>query len=98
MLFRLLMPVTLLTLLLVLPGCESAAQRAQRSSPDYRIGYDEGCASAGAQGANTRQDSTTRDEDAYRSNPAYHAGWGAGFNACHLGQAQPTQPGVPAMP
>ena len=82
-------------LLLALPGCESAAQRAQRNSPDYRVGYDDGCASAGNQGANKNKDSVVRDEQSYRSNPAYHAGWGTGFNTCRVYQPASNQPGAP---
>ena len=84
-----------LALLLGLPGCGSAAQRAQRASPDYRVGYDDGCASASTQGANKNKDSTVRDEEAYRSNPAYRSGWGTGYNACRVYQPAPGLPGSP---
>ena len=84
-----------LMLLLLVAGCESRADRTLRASPDYRAGYDDGCNSAGTQGANRREDSMRRDEDAYRRNPAYHAGWSTGFNACRMFQPQANQPGGP---
>lgn len=86
-----------LALLLGLPGCSSAARRAQRTSPDYRVGYDDGCASATTQGANRTKDSTVRDDEAYRSNPAYRTGWGTGFNACRIYQPTPNM-GLPGTP
>lgn len=82
--------------LLLLCGCtlfESPAQRAVRNSPDFKAGYQDGCASAGNRGADPRDNGVLRDEDAYRSNKAYHAGWGAGFNSC-----RPSQPAGGALP
>lgn len=75
------LPLTL-GLLTVLAGCESAADRALKRTPDFRAGYSDGCASAGTQGANMRDTEPVRDEEAYRANRAYRAGWGTGFNAC----------------
>jgi hypothetical protein len=79
-------------LLPLLASCESASDRALRKSPDYRAGYDEGCGSAGMQGANPRADSITRDEQAFAGNPAYQKGWNTGFNACRMGQMPSNQP------
>jgi hypothetical protein len=89
-----------LALLIIAPAllaaCESPARRALEASPDYKVGYNDGCATAGSQGgANPRQDSTVRDEEAYRSNPAYRAGWGSGLTACRPMAAQQSQPGQP---
>lgn len=78
--------------LLLLAGCtffESPADRARRNSPDFKAGYRDGCSSATVQGANPRSD-IMRDQEAYRTNPAYHAGWGTGFNSC-----RPFQQGAP---
>ena len=78
-----------LCLLLPLAGCgllDSRAERAQRNSPDYKAGYNDGCSSAAAQGVSPRDTSLVRDEESYRTNPAYHAGWGTGFNGCRVYQ------------
>jgi hypothetical protein len=78
-----------LILCLSLCGCglfESPAQRAMRNSPDYKAGYSDGCASASTSGANPRDTSLVRDEEAYRTIPAYRSGWGTGFNGCRLYQ------------
>lgn len=80
--FRRLVP---LALLLLLSGCglfESRAERALRTSPDYKAGYGDGCNSSGARGVNSRDNSLDRDEEAYQGNPAYRQGWNSGFGAC----------------
>jgi hypothetical protein len=86
-----------LAALVLLFGCESAADRALKRSPDFKAGYSDGCTSAGAQGANMRDTSLMRDDEAYRSNRAYHAGWGTGFNGCRTyqpgGSMTPPTPG-----
>ncbi|HWC62750.1 MAG TPA: hypothetical protein VG501_03945 [Rhizomicrobium sp.] len=70
-----------------------------RNSPEYRAGYSDGCASANLEGANKRDTGLNRDEAAYRNNPAYHSGWGAGFGACRAMSAPVSPAGDPlAMP
>ncbi|HEY4274238.1 MAG TPA: hypothetical protein VGM68_02050 [Rhizomicrobium sp.] len=71
-----------LGVLSVLTGCESAADRAMKRTPDFRAGYSDGCASAGTQGANMRDTELVRDDESYRTNRAYRTGWGTGLNAC----------------
>ena len=83
---RLFARLTALTALLALMGCESAADRAMKRTPDFRAGYSDGCASAGTQGANPRDTDLMRDEAAYRTNRAYRTGWGTGFNGCRTYQ------------
>ena len=83
--------------LLMLCGCESAADRALRNSPDFKAGYSDGCSSAGTRGANPREDSVVRDEEAYRSNKAYRAGWGTGFNGCGASQPAGSMPLPPGQ-
>lgn len=94
---RLVMRFTLLMLLGTLSACENASDRALRNSPDFKAGYSDGCASAGTQGANMRDTSTARDEDAYQNNKAYHAGWGTGFNACRGYQPAGNMPPPPGQ-
>jgi hypothetical protein len=84
-----------LAAVVALAGCESAADRALRNSPDFKAGYSDGCASAGTQGANMRDTSPVRDEEAYRANWPYHAGWGTGFNACRGYQPAGNMPPLP---
>ncbi len=75
-----------LCLLLPLIGCGlfvSKETRALRRSPDYRVGYNDGCASAPGQDADMRNPTPPqRDDQAYADNKAYRAGWGAGYGAC----------------
>ncbi len=69
----------------VLTGCmffETRASREIRHQPSYRIGYDDGCASANAQGANMRHGDIVRDDALYDTDQAYHAGWANGHGAC----------------
>ena len=81
---------TCLALLLpLLAGCalfESPATRALRATPEYRAGYNDGCASA-VPSANPRADTRVRDESAYATNRGYRQGWGEGFSGCR-GPAQ----------
>lgn len=68
---------------LALTGCGmfSAADRAARNNPNFRAGYDDGCAAASTSGANPREE-PLRDEALYNSDKAYHNGWSNGFTAC----------------
>jgi hypothetical protein len=85
--------------LLLVAGCASPADRAVRDSPEFKAGYVDGCSSVGREGANKRDIAMTRDEAAYRSNSAYHSGWGAGFGACRAMTAPVSPAGDPlAMP
>jgi hypothetical protein len=83
---RLFSRLAALAAVVALLGCESAADRALKKTPDYRAGYSDGCASAGTQGANPRDTAPLRDEEAYRTNRAYRTGWGTGFNGCRTYQ------------
>ena len=78
-------PLAALILLLpLLAGCslfESRATRALRASPDYRAGYQDGCASSNSS-ANPRADTQVRDRDAYAGNAAYRRGWNEGYGGC----------------
>ena len=82
------LPTRLIALLLLLPlsACGlfmSKETRALRKSPDYRAGYQDGCNSAQGPGADkSRASDMVRDEESYRTNKAYRAGWGRGHGAC----------------
>jgi hypothetical protein len=96
----------LMLLFLVLPLCAcglftSRETRALRKSPDYHAGYQDGCNSGWAPDADKRHDDTiVRDDEQYKKNKAYRAGWNTGLNACrstgYNGGALPgTVPGGP---
>lgn len=95
--FRFTFPLLALLSALPLLGCESAQDRALRKSPDFKAGYSDGCSSASTQGANPRDTGLDRDEEAYRSNKAYRAGWGTGFNACRNYQPSGNMPAPPGQ-
>ncbi len=92
---RLRILIVLLPALGALQACTSSAQRAMQKTPDYKVGYSDGCSSASLRGANPRESGINRDDESYRSNPAYRLGWGQGFGACRQ-MAMPQTPG--AMP
>ena len=75
-----------LFLLLPLAACGlfvSKETRQLRKSPDYRLGYQDGCSSAGGADADKRHDTgTVRDDEMYRTSKAYRLGWGSGLGAC----------------
>lgn len=69
----------------LLSGCmlfETRADRALRQQPNFRAGYEDGCASANAEGANMRRGNVVRDDALYDSDKAYRVGWANGHMAC----------------
>lgn len=67
---------------LALSGCSvMGADPAMQKNPNYRAGYDDGCAAASTMGANPRE-APFRDEDLYKGDEAYRAGWSSGFSTC----------------
>lgn len=80
--------LTVLLVLLPLAACGlfmSGKERALRKSPDFRVGYQDGCNSAAPPGANKREETDkVRDEEAYKSNAAYRAGWNRGLHGCSV--------------
>ncbi|HVV64306.1 MAG TPA: hypothetical protein VHC42_02470 [Rhizomicrobium sp.] len=78
-------------LTLSLAGCmlfETQASRNLRKTPTYRQGYEDGCASANAEGADMRHGDIARDDALYDTDKGYHAGWATGHSAC--GRMAPT--------
>lgn len=59
----------------------SAHDRAVRNTPNYKAGYNDGCAAANAAG-DTYRYGPVRDEDTYRKDENYRAGWNTGYSAC----------------
>ena len=80
--------IVLLLIVLPLSACGlflSKQERALRRSPDYKVGYQDGCSSAWSPDANKRHDDNiVRDDQMYQNNKAYHAGWNTGLNACRV--------------
>lgn len=78
-------PVRLLPLLFlaaVLAGC-GLGRSEHADDPNYKAGHSDGCWSATSQ---VPGDPTTitRNEEAFKSNEAYRAGWKAGYSACRI--------------
>jgi len=69
-------------LLAGLGACATESKYADE--PQYNAGYSAGCAS-GAQASGSNRaipSSIDRDEQLYKSDKAYRAGWNAGYHAC----------------
>jgi hypothetical protein len=84
-----------------LGGCiffSSPADRAIRRSPDFKDGYDDGCASAQEQGADYRGN-PVRDDTLYNSSQVYRTGWASGYQTCRpLDRRQNTTAGDNPLP
>lgn len=72
-----------------LAGCgilfPTARDRAAKNTPGFKSGFSDGCASATIQDTNYRKD-TVRDEELYKSDKNYRAGWSSGFYNCRTNQ------------
>jgi hypothetical protein len=81
---------------IVLAGCAvlgGAKERALQNNPDFRQGYEDGCAAATDQGADLR-DRQHGDSELYKADDVYRAGWTSGFQTCRRTDLQPgAQPG-----
>jgi hypothetical protein len=85
-----------------LAGCgilfPTARDRAAKNTPGFKSGFSDGCASATVQGTNYRTD-TVRDEELYKSDKNYRAGWSSGFYNCRTNQTSTaTTPNVGPIP
>lgn len=85
----------------LLSGCiffESKADRNLQRQPNWHAGYDDGCATANAEGASMRRGDTVRDDALYEADKAYRVGWAQGHNSCRrmapTGQSQGPLPDV----
>jgi hypothetical protein len=64
-----------------------------RQSPNFQMGYSDGCAAATQQGADLRN-RIVQDPTLYKTDPAYRAGWSNGFESCRTtNMPAGTQPG-----
>ena len=70
---------------LMLTGCmffETRTSSEIKHQPNFRLGYDDGCATANAEGANMRRGDLVRDAALYDADKAYRVGWADGHSAC----------------
>ena len=83
-------------LAVALAGCAvfgGAKERALQNNPGFRQGYEDGCAAATDQGADLR-DRKVGDNELYKADDVYRAGWSSGFQTCRRTDLQPgAQPG-----
>jgi len=71
----------------------TAADRRVQRTPNFREGYDDGCATATSEGTDLRRGNIVRDDALYHSDKAYRAGWANGHTAC-----SPSLTGKPQTP
>lgn len=70
---------------LLLTGCmfyETKQVRTLRHEPNFRLGYNDGCATATNEGADMRHGDMIRDDALYDADKAYRVGWANGHSAC----------------
>jgi len=86
-------------LALLMAGCGPHITRAMRKTPEYRAGYQDGCSSAPGPDANMRNGfDQLKNDELFRTDRNYRAGWNAGYTACRSytpqGMPQPYAPPV----
>ena len=72
-------------------GCAvfgSGKNNAVQKDPNFREGYEDGCAAATDQGADLR-DRPIGDKQLYANNDIYRTGWRNGFQACRRTDMEP---------
>ena len=67
---------------LLLAGC-GAGRSQYADEPNYQAGHSDGCWTATSQVPGDPK-TITRNEEAFRADAAYQAGWKAGYNACRI--------------
>jgi hypothetical protein len=80
---------------ILMPG---AKDRAAKNTPGFKSGFSDGCASATMQDTNYRADQV-RDEQLYKTDKFYRAGWASGFYNCRTNKTHPmNQPNAGPIP
>lgn len=77
---------------------ETKQERAMRNDPNFKAGYDDGCASANARGTDFRGGGVVRDEASYASSKPYRSGWSAGYSVCNTQLHPNPNPNVNGLP
>ena len=83
--------LSLTAVLLGAAGCAvfgSGKDRALRNQPNFKEGYEDGCAAATAQGADLR-DRPVGDKELYANDATYRQGWSSGFQTCRRTDLEP---------
>jgi hypothetical protein len=62
--------------------------RALQKNPNFREGYEDGCAAATNHGADLR-DRPVGDTQLYADNETYREGWSSGFQTCRRSDLEP---------
>jgi hypothetical protein len=70
-------------------GCAVVGKSsALQKDPNFRDGYQDGCAAATDQGSDLR-DRTVGDKQLYADNDMYRKGWSSGFQNCRRSDLEP---------
>jgi hypothetical protein len=79
--------IVVLAVAVSLAGCgilmPSAKMRATKETPGFKAGFNDGCAAATTTSANYRAEDF-RDQESYKTDPNYRAGWANGLHNCHI--------------
>ena len=81
----------LCVLALALQACAlfgDSRDRALRSNPSFREGYEDGCASATGQGSDLRN-RPVGNPGLYKGDDTYRAGWSNGYETCRRSDVAP---------
>lgn len=65
-----------------LAGC-GLGRSEYADEPNYKAGYSDGCWTATSRVPGDPS-TITRNEEAFKSDPAYNAGWKSGYGACQI--------------
>jgi hypothetical protein len=76
--------------LLSTAGCAvfSSADRALQKDPNFREGYEDGCAAATSHGSDLR-DRPVGDQQLLAQDDTYRKGWNSGFQNCRRSELEP---------
>ena len=66
----------------------NSADRALQKDPNFREGYDDGCAAATNYGSDLR-DRPIGDQQLYAKDETYRRGWSSGFQSCRRSDLEP---------
>ena len=78
-LFRLCLPLLLVA---ITAGC-GMGKSEYADEPNYKAGYSDGCWTATSQVPGDPS-TITRNEEAWKGDKAYNAGWRSGYSACRI--------------